>query len=96
MSVFQIDTSDLLSKSQAVESTITRIQTDVGSMEMQLRQLQDSWKGSASLAFQDVITQWKATQVQVEQSLSSIRQAMAAASIQYDEAETANTQLFGR
>ena len=65
-------------------------------MEGQLRQLQDTWRGSASVAFQDVLTQWRSTQLQVEQSLASVRQAMAAASQQYEQTETANTRIFGR
>lgn len=96
MAILQIDTAELLAKSQTVEATLGRIQTDVSSMESQLRQLQESWKGSASAAFQDVLTQWRSTQVQVEQSLASVRQAMASASSQYEETESANTRMFGR
>lgn len=96
MAILQIDTADLMAKSQSVESTLTRIQTDVNSMEAQLRQLQESWKGSASTAFQEVLTQWRGTQAQVEQSLASVRQAMAAASTQYEDTESANTRMFGR
>ncbi|GAB3850191.1 WXG100 family type VII secretion target [Nesterenkonia populi] len=96
MAVFQIDTTELLSKSQNVEATLGRIQSDVNMMEGQLRQLQETWKGSAAVAFQDVLTQWRSAQVQVEQSLASVRQAMASASAQYEETESANTRVFGR
>ena len=95
MAVFQIDTADLAAKAGTVEATLSRIQSDVNSMEGQLRQLQETWKGSASTAFQDVLTQWRSTQVQVEQSLASVRQAMASASSQYEETESANTRMFG-
>lgn len=96
MAFLQIDTADLMAKSQTVEATLGRIQTDVNSMETQLRQLQDSWKGSAGNAFQEVLTQWRSTQVQVEQSLMSVRQAMAQASSQYEETETAAAAMFNR
>lgn len=96
MAVFQIDTGDLMSKSTTVESTLSRIQSDVGAMEGQLRQLQETWKGSASFAFQDVLTEWRSTQAKVEQALASVRQAMSAASSQYEETEQANTRMFGR
>lgn len=96
MAIFQIDTADLSAKAGTVEATLSRIQSDVSSMEGQLRQLQETWKGSASLAFQDVLTQWRSTQVQVEQSLASVRQAMAMASQQYEDTEQANAQIFGR
>ncbi len=49
MAFLQIDTADLMAKSQTVEATLGRIQTDVNSMETQLRQLQDSWKGAAGV-----------------------------------------------
>lgn len=96
MAIFQIDTGDLMAKSGTVEATLSRIQSDVNSMEGQLRQLQETWKGSAAVAFQGVLTQWRATQVQVEQSLQSVRQAMAAASTHYEEVESANTRIFAR
>ncbi|NLS09919.1 WXG100 family type VII secretion target [Nesterenkonia sp. MY13] len=96
MAVFQIDTGDLMAKSGTVEATLGRIQSDVASMEGQLRALQETWKGSASGAFQDVLTKWRATQVQVEQALASVRQAMSLASQQYEDTEMANTKMFGR
>ncbi|GAA1808783.1 WXG100 family type VII secretion target [Nesterenkonia flava] len=96
MAIFQIDTADLLAKSQSVEATLGRLQSDVNLMESQLRQLQGTWKGSAALAFQDVLTQWRATQAQVEQSLANVRQAMTVASTQYEDTELANTRMFGR
>lgn len=96
MAFLQIDTADLMAKSQTVEATLGRIQTDVNSMETQLRQLQDSWKGSAGGAFQEVLTQWRSTQAQVEQSLASVRQAMAQASTQYEDTESAATAMFAR
>ncbi len=96
MAFLQIDTADLMAKSQTVEATLGRIQNDVNSMETQLRQLQESWKGAAGGAFQEVLTQWRATQAQVEQSLLSVRQAMAQASSQYEETENAATAMFAR
>ena len=96
MAIFQIDTGDLMAKSGTVEATLSRIQSDVNSMEGQLRQLQETWKGSASGAFQEVLTQWRATQLQVEQSLASVHQAMAAASTHYEDTELANAKMFGR
>lgn len=96
MAYLQIDTADLMAKSQTVEATLGRIQTDVNSMEVQLRQLQESWKGAAGGAFQEVLTQWRSTQAQVEQSLASVRQAMAQASTQYEETENAAAAMFAR
>jgi early secretory antigenic target protein ESAT-6 len=63
-------------------------------MMSQLMQLQASWTGSASIAFQGVVDQWRVTQRQVEDSLAGINTALAAAGRQYADAEHATTSLF--
>ena len=50
-------------------------------------QLQASWTGSAAVAFQTVVDQWRVTQRQVEDSLAGINAALAAAGRQYADAE---------
>lgn len=94
MALFQIDTEELLAKSQAVEGTIGRLQTEVNTMDGQLRQLNDSWRGQASANFQSIISEWRATQTRVEESLRSIRQAMNHAASQYQQTEQANAAMF--
>ncbi len=94
MALVQIDTEDLMAKSQSVEASIGRLQTEVNAMEANLRQLQDTWRGQASDNFQAVLTEWRATQARVEESLVSIRGAMGHAAQQYLEAETANASMF--
>lgn len=94
MVLVQIDTDDLSAKSQAVEGSIGRLQTEVNTMETNLRQLQDTWRGQASDNFQSVLSEWRATQAKVEESLMSIRQAMTAAADQYLNTETANASMF--
>ncbi|MDO5634527.1 MAG: WXG100 family type VII secretion target [Micrococcus sp.] len=94
MSIVQIDINDLQAKGTAVEATIGRLQSEVNTMESQLRQLQDTWRGQASTNFQGVLTEWRATQARVEESLAGIRRAMAQAAVQYTEAEQANASMF--
>lgn len=94
MALFHIDTEDLMGKSQAVEGSIGRLQSEVNQMEANLRQLQDTWRGQASNNFQTVVTEWRATQTRVEESLRMIRQAMNHAATQYLEAEQANAAMF--
>lgn len=94
MALVQIDTDDLLAKSSAVEGSIGRLQSEVNTMEAHLRQLQDTWRGQASNNFQEVLTQWRATQARVEESLTSIRHAMSHAADQYLQTETANASMF--
>jgi 6 kDa early secretory antigenic target len=60
----------------------------------QLINLQNSWTGAASVAFQSVVSEWRATQQRVEENLGTIGQALGAAAQQYDEAEILNARLF--
>lgn len=94
MALVQIDTDDLLAKSSAVEGSIGRLQTEVNTMESHLRQLQDTWRGQASTNFQSILSEWRATQARVEESLVSIRQAMSHAADQYLHTENANAAMF--
>ncbi|GAA3791433.1 WXG100 family type VII secretion target [Micrococcus endophyticus] len=94
MSIVQIDVEDLRAKSGAVEGSIGRLQAEVGAMEAHLRQLQDTWRGQAAANFQGVLTEWRATQQRVEESLAGIRRAMDAAAQQYQDAEAANAAMF--
>lgn len=94
MSIVQIDVEDLRAKSGAVEGSIGRLQAEVGTMEANLRQLQDTWRGQAAANFQGVLTEWRATQQRVEESLAGIRRAMDSAAQQYQDAEAANAAMF--
>ncbi len=60
----------------------------------QLVNLQSSWTGAASTAFQSVVSEWRATQQRVEENLGSIGRALTAAAQQYSEAESTNARLF--
>lgn len=94
MAVFSVDSDGLLAATAGVRGTIDRLQAESNAMMAQLTQLQSTWTGSASVAFHTVTDQWRATQRQVEESLSGISVALAAAGRQYAEAELATTGLF--
>lgn len=94
MAIFQVDSDDLMNKSSAVQGSISRLQGEVNTMEANLRQLQNSWRGQAANNFQEVLTQWRATQLRVEESLASIQTALTAASRHYTDAEHANATMF--
>ena len=72
------------------------IESLVGSMTGRLKALEDSWKGSASTSFQEVLLEWKDTARQVRESLDSIGQVLGQVGDQYAEVEDANTRSFGR
>ncbi|HEY4557456.1 MAG TPA: WXG100 family type VII secretion target [Yaniella sp.] len=94
MARIQIDVQELFAKASGVQSTADRIQSEVNTMDAALRQLQESWVGQASSNFQSVVTEWRATQQRVEESLRSIREAMQHAGQQYESTEQANAAMF--
>ncbi|MBG6183282.1 WXG100 family type VII secretion target [Arthrobacter sp. CAN_A214] len=94
MAFFTVDTDSLAAKSSQVQGTILRLQSEVNSMQAGLRELEALWGGQASANFQQLITQWRGTQAQVEESLVGINEALAIATTQYAEAELSNARLF--
>ena len=94
MPLFAVDSEALAAKSAEVQGTIERLRADVNGMQAGLASLSEIWRGSASSNFQLLVTDWRATQARVEESLDSIDQALAFASAQYAETEAANTSLF--
>jgi len=96
MPQFHVDSEAVLAATAAVQGSIGSIQAEVAALNGHLTGLQNSWGGSASLAFQNVVADWRGTQQRVEESLAGINQALAAAGRQYAEIEQANLRLFGR
>ena len=94
MAVFSVDSDAVLTSTAAMRGTIERLQAETSTMLSQLTQLQASWTGSASVAFQGVVEQWRATQRNVDDTLASISAALAAAGNQYADAEQLTVSLF--
>ncbi|NKX56225.1 WXG100 family type VII secretion target [Arthrobacter mobilis] len=94
MAVFHVDSDALQAKSMAVQGTIGRLQAEVGTMQAGLGELESLWSGSAAANFQQLITDWRVTQLKVEESLASINAGLAQASEQYAQAEAANARMF--
>ncbi|WP_417215287.1 WXG100 family type VII secretion target [Arthrobacter sp.] len=94
MSSFSANTEDMRGRAQAVQGTIERLRSEVDAMQGGLRDLESSWHGAAASNFQAVVSDWRATQLKVEESLTAINTALAHASQQYDEAEAANARMF--
>ncbi|MFM6974807.1 MAG: WXG100 family type VII secretion target [Agromyces sp.] len=95
-SAFQVDAEQVLNTANSAMATAGRISSDTAGLLGQLTGLQSSWSGSAAVAFQETLNQWRATQQVVEQSLASIQRALAAAASQYVDVEQANVRLFTR
>ena len=94
MTRYQVDSEAVLGATTAARSTIGRIQAEVSGLHGQLDNLQGSWTGQAASAFQAVVTDWKATQQRVEESLAAISHALGQAGQQYADIEASNARLF--
>ena len=94
MAVFSVDSDAVLSATGSIRGTIDRLQGETHSMLAQLTHLQSAWSGSAAVAFQSAVDQWRATQRQVEDALAGINAALSVAGRQYAEAEQASLALF--
>ena len=96
MTRYQIDSEAVASATTAVQAAASRIQADVSGLHSQLLQLQSSWTGQASAAFQTVVADWTATQRRVEESLQLLNAGLAQAGQHYAEIELQNARLFVR
>jgi WXG100 family type VII secretion target len=96
MTRFQVDSDAVAAATSTVRAAMSRIQGEVSGLHGQLVGLQGSWTGQASVGFQSVVTDWKATQARVEESLAAIGAALDQAARGYADVEAANAQLFRR
>jgi len=94
MSVFTVDTEAVQAAHGAARATMERLQSESVALMAQLNQLQSSWTGSASNAFQQCSEQWRGAQVHVEQVLASISVALGSAASQYADADQYSASLF--
>jgi 6 kDa early secretory antigenic target len=96
MTSYQVDSEAVLGATATIHASMERISGESGALLGQLVNLQGSWSGAAANAFQTVVSDWRATQQRVEESLGAIGRGLGAAAQQYAEAETANARLFQR
>lgn len=96
MTRYQVDSEAVLTTTGSVRDSMGRIESEVSGLLAQLVNLQSSWTGQASTAFQGVVTEWRATQQHVVESLSSINLALGQAGQQYADIEQSNARLFLR
>jgi WXG100 family type VII secretion target len=94
MSVFTVDTEAVHAAQGSTRATIERLQSESATLMSQLTQLQSSWVGNASNAFQVCAEQWRGAQLHVEQVLESIGSALGSAATQYADADHYSASLF--
>ncbi|MFW0154771.1 WXG100 family type VII secretion target [Rothia sp. P6271] len=94
MAQFVVDSEMISQKSATARAQIDSIIAEVNGLTSSLQDLEGSWTGAASLNFQGVLAQWRATQQQVEQSIAQINEALSRAGINYADTESANAAMF--
>jgi WXG100 family type VII secretion target len=94
MTIFRVDSEQVLAANQNIQVTIGKLQTEVESLYAQLQSLEGSWQGQAATSFQELVKRWRLTANNVEAQLSEVGQALALAAQQYSDIEQANLRLF--
>ncbi|MFW0111461.1 WXG100 family type VII secretion target [Rothia sp. CCM 9417] len=94
MAQFNVDADLIASKSAQARGQVDTIVSEVNALTTSLQDLQGSWTGSASANFQGVLTNWRNTQRQVEESIAQINEALSRAGINYSDTELANASMF--
>lgn len=93
-SQFQVDTQQIQVSSHEIQRISQEIESNVALMMQRLTALQDAWRGSASVGFQQAVATWTATQRQVRTALDGIQVSLSRAGEQYAQVEAANAALF--
>jgi len=94
MSIFKVDSEQVLAANNQIQGTISKLQSEVELLHSQLQGLDGSWQGAAATSFQELVRRWRTTATTVEQQLAEIGKALALAAQQYSDIEQANTRLF--
>ena len=94
MTIFRVDSEQVLAANSNIQVTIGKLQGEVESLYSQLQSLEGSWQGAAATSFQELVKRWRLTANTVEQQLGEIGRALAVAAHQYNEIEQANLRLF--
>ncbi|MEY4275998.1 MAG: hypothetical protein RIS26_461 [Actinomycetota bacterium] len=94
MSIFRVDSEQVLAANQNIQATIGKLQQEVNLLHSQLQSLDSSWQGAAANSFQELVRRWKTTATTVEGQLGEIGRALAQAAQQYQDIEQANLRLF--
>lgn len=89
-----VDSDQILGAVASTQASIERVRAENSGLTANLVNLQTTWSGSASISFQDLLQQWRALQLQVEEQIAQINNALAAAGNTYGSTEQDVTRLF--
>lgn len=91
---FQVDSEAVALAATQTRACAEEVSGQVSAMMANLVNLQSTWTGAASGAFESLAQQWKATQSVVEENLRQIAMQLDLASQTYSQAESNATSLF--
>ncbi|GAA1138895.1 MULTISPECIES: WXG100 family type VII secretion target [Microbacterium] len=94
MSVFTVDTEAVRAAEAAARATMERLRSESATLMAQLAQLQSSWIGTASNAFQGCAEEWHGAARHVEETLDAIGSRLGGAATQYADADQYSAGLF--
>ncbi len=94
MTIFRVDSEQVLAATNNIQSTIGKLQTEVETLYTQLQSLEGSWQGAAANSFQELVKRWRLTANNVEGQLGEVGNLLAMAAKSYSEIEQANLRLF--
>lgn len=93
---YEVDSAQVAQASTAAGSSVAVIRSEVAALMRHLTDLQAGWRGGAATAFAGLLTDWTATQRQVEANLDRITAALGTAAQHYQDAEQQASRLFLR
>lgn len=94
MAQIRVDSDILLSSVTQARASVDRVRAENAGLTAHLVGLQSTWTGAASASFQEILSQWRAVQLQVEQQIDQINTALAAAGNAYGNTEHDVQRLF--
>lgn len=96
MSSFSVTPEELAACANQLQSGAQQIQDINNQLEARVQQVAGVWTGQAHARFQDVYTQWKTAQTNLQQSLAQLAQMTQQASVTYADTEQQIAGSFNR
>ncbi|MGO1410430.1 MULTISPECIES: WXG100 family type VII secretion target [unclassified Microbacterium] len=94
MPMYTVDSEEVQTKASSIQATVGRMQSESGLLHGQLADLQRSWTGQAAAAFQASAEEWRSVQVRLDEALTALGAALAAAGTSYADAEQSAVAMF--
>lgn len=96
MSSFTVNTERIAGSASDISQISEEVESSVAAMMARLTQLQSDWTGAASGSFQELVSDWRATQRTVKESLDDISRVLAEAGQTYAATEDGVRASMGR